>query len=239
MSTKAVPGLARACGWWSIGARADGGALSGGRVLLDETAREVLERCDAGRDVRAIAADLAGVFDGVSLDDVSALIEDLVARRMLSVGGARGRRLSRPPDHVGTNRQPVPVGLLAELTYRCPLRCPYCSNPVNLDAYAGELTTGEWRSALDQARELGVLQVHLSGGEPLLRPDLAELVPTRPAGPVHQPDHQRHTAHADRLGPWSRPGWTTYNCPFRTSTGPTGTPWRVSGPTTASGRWPA
>jgi PqqA peptide cyclase len=69
-----------------------------------------------------------------------------------------------------------PFGLLAELTYACPLHCPYCSNPVNLAAYRDELTTGEWRRVLAEAADLGVLQVHLSGGEPLLRRDLEDLV---------------------------------------------------------------
>ncbi len=69
-----------------------------------------------------------------------------------------------------------PLGLLAELTYRCALRCPYCSNPLNLAGYRDELTSEEWRRVLDEARALGVLQVHLSGGEPLQRPDLPVLV---------------------------------------------------------------
>ncbi|WET78379.1 pyrroloquinoline quinone biosynthesis protein PqqE [Amycolatopsis sp. QT-25] len=69
-----------------------------------------------------------------------------------------------------------PLGMLAELTHRCPLHCPYCSNPVELIARDGELSTEEWLSVLSQARELGVLQVHLSGGEPLARPDLPILV---------------------------------------------------------------
>ena len=69
-----------------------------------------------------------------------------------------------------------PLGLLAELTYRCPLHCAYCSNPVNLAAYRDELNTEQWADVFTQARELGVLQLHLSGGEPLARPDLRELV---------------------------------------------------------------
>ncbi|MFJ7212610.1 pyrroloquinoline quinone biosynthesis protein PqqE [Amycolatopsis sp. NPDC098790] len=69
-----------------------------------------------------------------------------------------------------------PLGLLAELTHRCPLHCPYCSNPVELVTRDAELSTADWISVLSQARELGVLQVHLSGGEPLARPDLPELV---------------------------------------------------------------
>ncbi|MFD8262476.1 pyrroloquinoline quinone biosynthesis protein PqqE [Streptomyces griseoluteus] len=69
-----------------------------------------------------------------------------------------------------------PFGLLAELTYRCPLACPYCSNPLNLADYQDELTTDDWLRVLAEAEDLGVLQCHLSGGEPLLRRDLVELV---------------------------------------------------------------
>ncbi len=69
-----------------------------------------------------------------------------------------------------------PLGLLAELTHRCPLSCPYCANPLALADPASELSTPQWRDVLDQAAELGVLQVHLSGGEPMARRDLAELV---------------------------------------------------------------
>jgi pyrroloquinoline quinone biosynthesis protein E len=71
-----------------------------------------------------------------------------------------------------------PLGLLAELTYGCPLSCPYCSNPLNLGDYHDELTTVEWQRVLGEAKELGVLQLHLSGGEPLLRRDVVEIVTT-------------------------------------------------------------
>jgi len=69
-----------------------------------------------------------------------------------------------------------PVGLLAELTHRCPLGCPYCSNPLNMDTAAQELDTESWKRIFSQAAAAGVLQVHLSGGEPAARKDLAELV---------------------------------------------------------------
>lgn len=71
-----------------------------------------------------------------------------------------------------------PFGLLAELTYRCPLACAYCSNPLTMAGYTDELATHEWQRVLTEARDLGVLQCHLSGGEPLLRRDLAEIVAT-------------------------------------------------------------
>jgi pyrroloquinoline quinone biosynthesis protein E len=69
-----------------------------------------------------------------------------------------------------------PLGLLAELTYACPLHCPYCSNPLNLGDYGEELTTQEWQHVIAEAAELGVLQLHLSGGEPLQRRDLVDIV---------------------------------------------------------------
>jgi len=66
----------------------------------------------------------------------------------------------------------APIGLLAELTHRCPLGCPYCSNPVALEGRADELDTNTWARVLQEAAALGVLQVHLSGGEPAARRDL-------------------------------------------------------------------
>ncbi|SKA46395.1 pyrroloquinoline quinone biosynthesis protein PqqE [Enterovibrio nigricans] len=69
-----------------------------------------------------------------------------------------------------------PLWLLAELTYRCPLHCAYCSNPINLGDPDDELSTEEWKRVLEQGRELGAVQLGFSGGEPLLRKDLEELV---------------------------------------------------------------
>ncbi|MCZ7660274.1 MAG: pyrroloquinoline quinone biosynthesis protein PqqE [Xanthobacteraceae bacterium] len=70
---------------------------------------------------------------------------------------------------------PRPLGLLAELTHRCPLACPYCSNPLRLDAREDELDTETWARVFREAAALGVLQVHLSGGEPAARRDIVEL----------------------------------------------------------------
>ncbi|GAB3279268.1 pyrroloquinoline quinone biosynthesis protein PqqE [Parasphingorhabdus pacifica] len=75
-----------------------------------------------------------------------------------------------------TSSTPPPFGLLAELTYACPLHCPYCSNPLNLADYRDELTTEQWQRVLTEARDLGVLQLHLSGGEPLQRHDVVDIV---------------------------------------------------------------
>jgi pyrroloquinoline quinone biosynthesis protein E len=65
--------------------------------------------------------------------------------------------------------------MLAELTHRCPLACPYCSNPIELTRAEEELSTDEWIAIFRQAAELGVLHLHFSGGEPAARRDLVEL----------------------------------------------------------------
>lgn len=70
---------------------------------------------------------------------------------------------------------PPPMAMLAELTHRCPLACLYCSNPLELKAKSEELSTKEWISIFEQAAKLGVLHLHLSGGEPLARGDLIDL----------------------------------------------------------------
>ena len=69
-----------------------------------------------------------------------------------------------------------PMAMLAELTHRCPLACPYCSNPLELERKDRELTTDEWKDVFTQAAEMGVLHVHFSGGEPASRRDLEEMV---------------------------------------------------------------
>ena len=68
-----------------------------------------------------------------------------------------------------------PTTLLAELTHRCPLHCPYCSNPVEMIRAQGEMDTEDWKRVFSQAKSLGVLQLGLSGGEPMIRKDLEEL----------------------------------------------------------------
>jgi pyrroloquinoline quinone biosynthesis protein E len=71
---------------------------------------------------------------------------------------------------------PLPYSLLCELTYRCPLQCPYCSNPIDFARHREELTTAEWERILTEAAALGIVQAHFSGGEPLLRADLPPII---------------------------------------------------------------
>jgi pyrroloquinoline quinone biosynthesis protein E len=69
-----------------------------------------------------------------------------------------------------------PLALIAEITHRCPLHCVYCSNPLQLAASQSELATEDWLRVFDEAKKMGVLHLHLTGGEPLARKDLRDLV---------------------------------------------------------------
>lgn len=129
--------------------------------LLNETAAAVVE---AGGD----PAVLAEWFDGVDETEIAGVVAEL-----LTADGAEPV-LRTAPAMPGHRPEPTPFGLLAELTYRCPLRCPYCSNPIELRT--SEVDTETWLRTVSEARELGVLQLHLSGGEPLARRDLTEIV---------------------------------------------------------------
>lgn len=71
---------------------------------------------------------------------------------------------------------PGPLALIAEVTHRCPLHCVYCSNPMQLAGMQSELSTEEWTSILQQCGKLGMLHAHFTGGEPLARTDLRELI---------------------------------------------------------------
>ncbi|SVB72253.1 uncharacterized protein METZ01_LOCUS225107, partial [marine metagenome] len=70
----------------------------------------------------------------------------------------------------------VPYAVLAELTHRCPLQCPYCSNPVELERSSNELETRDWLRVIEQSADMGILHIHFSGGEPTVRKDLEVLV---------------------------------------------------------------
>ncbi|BFM07818.1 pyrroloquinoline quinone biosynthesis protein PqqE [Halioxenophilus aromaticivorans] len=83
---------------------------------------------------------------------------------------------SAPYTPSNPNNAGLPLWLLAELTYRCPLQCPYCSNPLDFATQGKELSTEQWVDVLQQARKMGAAQLGFSGGEPLARPDLSELI---------------------------------------------------------------
>lgn len=153
-----------------------------GVLLLNETAGAILLRCDGQRKLSELAADLGREYadpgEDIVLSQVIALLSRLAADHLVAdVSAAEcGASASppRPPERApdpggqtpGPARSPLPLGVLAELTYRCPLQCGYCSNPLELASYQAELTTGQWKSVIEQARSLGALQFHLSGGSP-------------------------------------------------------------------------
>ena len=83
---------------------------------------------------------------------------------------------SQLPRSPRQSPQSPPLWLLAELTYACPLQCAYCSNPVDFAAHRAELSTAEWRRVLTEARAMGAVQLGFSGGEPVTRADLGELI---------------------------------------------------------------
>ena len=163
--------------------------LSPERVgLPDDMAVEVLSCCDGARTVADIAAELGRRYQedpAVVARDLIELLQPMADARHLVEGEGRaieGLPAARAAETLlpieASPDVPAPVGLLAELTHRCPLQCVYCSNPLELESRSSELPTEHWQNVLKQAVALGVLQVHLSGGEPTLRRDLPAIIGT-------------------------------------------------------------
>ena len=174
-----------------------------GAMFINQTGTAILELCDGVRTVAEISQLLAERYQTDVASDVTEYLELLARRDLIRfgagvAGAARAARAaeqaqtaeggaiqyhaispapSAPPAALAAApRLLQPTTLLAELTYRCPLHCPYCSNPLEMTRAEAELSTGDWKRVFTQARELGVLQLGLSGGEPLVRKDLEELV---------------------------------------------------------------
>ncbi len=144
-------------------------------------------------DGGAIVDDLAKTFNAPR--------ERIHADVVKLLGGAGRQEVAGALAWPRTDTLPSPLGLLAELTHRCPLGCPYCSNPLALDPRADELDTATWARVFREAAGLGVLQVHLSGGEPAARRDLADIVDGRARGrALQQSDHLGGRPHAADLG---------------------------------------
>jgi PqqA peptide cyclase len=156
-----------------------------GVLRLNRSGAAILALCDGRRTVSAIAAALCEQFPGSISevnDDAAAFLGELDGRGLLDWNAPTLTPLNVPAvDVAAANSSKLlardrPLGLLAELTYRCPLGCPYCSNPTTLRHGGNELTTEEWERVIGEGAELGVLHVHFSGGEPLLHPGLPTLV---------------------------------------------------------------
>jgi pyrroloquinoline quinone biosynthesis protein E len=161
-------------------------------IELGATAHAVLSRIDGRHTISDIAGILARRYDAPVEQietDACALLSELAVVRVIDICDAgtsveHAGRVRNEAAAAKTNSHtmlprpdgPVPIALLAELTHRCPLHCPYCSNPIELTRRSRELELEIWQSVFEQAATLGVLQVHLSGGEPALRQDLPAIV---------------------------------------------------------------
>jgi pyrroloquinoline quinone biosynthesis protein E len=156
-----------------------------GVLRLNATGASILALCDGRHTLREILTALSKRFAGspdeigqdseaflAGLDGRGLLKWNLSDPEIIRIREDFPARSAPSPPQLGER----PLGLLSELTYRCPLGCPYCSNPTVLRHDGSELTTEEWKRVLAEAAELGVLHVHFSGGEPLLHPGLPELV---------------------------------------------------------------
>jgi len=148
-------------------------------IFLSPSARAIFDLCDGARTTHEIIALLKARHPRAPIEtDVPQSLASLHAKGALAYSplapvvtvsesereGARGDEF-RPP-----------LAMTAELTFRCPLRCGYCSNPIELDAYAQELTVDQWLRIIDEAADAGVLQCSFSGGEPLLFDGLEALI---------------------------------------------------------------
>jgi pyrroloquinoline quinone biosynthesis protein E len=150
-------------------------------LRLGETAAAIVALCDGTHTTEAIV-DLLSARYGAPRDvvarDVRELLLDLHGRALLegfepTEDAVPGRATLSVQAQAAA--APLPYTLVAELTHRCPLACPYCSNPRELVRGNEELSTEQWQGVLDHAASLGVMQVHLSGGEPLARADLESI----------------------------------------------------------------
>jgi len=147
---------------------------------IDAISLAVLQLIDGEKTVAAIAAQLAAQFSApqeVVARDVTGLLQGLADKCLLRDGPDA---FSPPPlSKQARAYSPFaggPAGLLAELTHRCPLQCPYCSNPLELERANVELSADEWGETFRRAAAIGAMQLHLSGGEPTLRRDLEEIL---------------------------------------------------------------
>ena len=142
-------------------------------IKTDAIAVEILKRCDGTATFAAIVDDLAQHFSA----DRARVEADVRALARRTRGQAHGGSMTASPESLDSQKRlGAPVAILAELTHRCPLGCPYCSNPLTLDPREDELSTSDWTRVFSQAATLGVLHANLSGGEPAARQDLTDII---------------------------------------------------------------
>ncbi len=132
----------------------------------------------------------------------------------------------------------APFSLIAELTHRCPLHCLYCSNPIEMQRSQEELSTEDWKRVFRQAAAMGVLHLHLTGGEPLVRKDLEDLIAAaRDAGLYVNMITSGVGLTEQRLSNLVRPDSSIYSLAFRISMRPRPITLRERGRMPSSWRW--
>jgi pyrroloquinoline quinone biosynthesis protein E len=144
-------------------------------LRLSETAAAVVSLCDGTRTRSEIAEELSrkyGAPRATVEKDVAAWTDELRRRGLVESGSGSEPIAVSGFEPAAPSGSDAPYTLVAELTHRCPLACPYCSNPRSLVPGQDELSTEEWLRVVDEAADMGVMQVHLTGGEPLARADL-------------------------------------------------------------------
>jgi pyrroloquinoline quinone biosynthesis protein E len=164
-----------------------------GVLRLNPTGAAILGLCDGRRDVAALVAALAAAYsrDDKLTGDVAAFLAAMAERGLVDLSRTEPGRCPDPrPPTTAQATSPAtaahrPLGLVAELTFRCPLRCPYCSNPTHFPSPNRELSADEWARVFREAGDLGVLHAVLTGGEPLLRADLPQLVASARAAELY------------------------------------------------------
>jgi len=159
-------------------------------VELSRSGSAIVPLCDGHRPLSEIIATLSQQFQAPPAalrSDVTRFLCRLRQRMLVQLNDAAASEpaspripvpIVSPVDSVPAPATglPRPMGLIAEVSYRCPLHCPYCSNPTAVSLGGVELTIEQWRRVLRDAADIGVLHALFSGGEPLVRSDLESLV---------------------------------------------------------------
>ncbi|MFO0691403.1 MAG: pyrroloquinoline quinone biosynthesis protein PqqE [Myxococcota bacterium] len=155
-------------------------------IRLGGSGGEILRFFDRARTAAEVAAALAARYpasEGLEPEvqgfvaqmlRVGALVE--AGTKAFSAGGAAASGRAASASAARASAAPTPLNLIAELTYRCPLQCPYCSNPIDFRSRREALDAADWGRVFEQAAELGVVHLGLTGGEPSTRSDLEDIL---------------------------------------------------------------
>lgn len=151
-------------------------------VFISPSAWKIVTLCNGARTTSAVIATLKQLYPNASIEkDVLSTLAHLHQRGLISFDRKIPHQLTqtasiqKPLSLAATSLQP-PLALTAELTYRCPLRCGYCSNPIELTKYPESMSVERWCLAIERCADAGVLQCSFSGGEPLLFDGLDVLI---------------------------------------------------------------